>query len=91
MTNPLIDKYNELYSEKKDPPKLKEDCESKETISDISITKIKSYYNDDLKDAFFQVAKQLQSGKAQALSMNVEYDNMYFRSTKITFEVYVET
>jgi hypothetical protein len=78
MTNPLIDKYNELYNSKPpEPPKPVE--KSKPPI-------LKSYDLDDLKTSFQQVAEQLQNDEAQVVSMNMEFgDHM----NKITFEVYV--
>ena len=99
MTNPLIDKYFELYPEKKEKPKLPriEDYESEETFADelkklrdtstIPVSKIKSYDIDDLKVSFQQVAEQVKNGEAQVSSMSMEMDIMY--GTKITFEVYV--
>ena len=98
MTNPLIDKYFELYPEKKEKPKFPriEDYKGEETFADelkklrdtstIPVSKIKSYDLDDLKTSFQQVAEQLQNDKAQVASMNMEFgDHM----NKITFEVYV--
>jgi hypothetical protein len=91
MTNPLIDKYNEIYGKKEKPkfPRI-EDYEGEETFAD-ELKKsrppiIKSYDLDDLKTSFQQVAEQLQNDKAQVVSMNMEFgDHM----NKITFEVYV--
>jgi hypothetical protein len=97
MTNPLIDKYNEIYG-KKEKPKLPriEDYEGEETFADelkklrdtstIPVSKIKSYDLDDLKTSFQQVAEQVKNGEVQVVSMNMEFgDHM----NKITFEVYV--
>jgi hypothetical protein len=91
MTNPLIDKYNEIYG-KKEKPKLPriEDYEGEETFADeLKKSKpptLKSYDLDDLKASFQQVAEQLQNDEAQVISMNMEFgDHM----NKITFEVYV--
>jgi hypothetical protein len=93
MTNPLIDKYFELYPEKKEKPKLPriEDYEGEETFADeLKKSKppiIKSYDLDDLKASFQQVAGQIQTGKAQVVSMNMEFgDHM----NKLTFEVYLD-
>jgi hypothetical protein len=98
MTNPLIDKYFELYPEKKEKPKLPriEDYEGEETFADelkklrdtstIPVSKIKSYDLDVLKTSFQQVAEQVKNGEVQVVSMNMEFgDHM----NKITFEVYV--
>jgi hypothetical protein len=91
MTNPLIDKYFELYPEKKEKPKLPriEDYEGEETFADeLKKSTLKSYDLDDLKASFQQVAEQLQNDKAQVVSMNMEFgDHM----NKITFEVYLDT
>ena len=97
MTNPLIDKYNEIYG-KKEKPKLPriEDYKGEETFADelkklrdtstIPVSKIKSYDLDDLKASFQQVAEQLQNDKAQVVSMNMKFGDYM---NKITFEVYV--
>jgi len=98
MTNPLIDKYFELYPEKKEKPKLPriEDYKGEETFADelkklrdtstIPVSKIKSYDLDDLKASFQQVAEKIKNGDAQVSSMNMEFgDHM----NKITFEVYL--
>ena len=81
MTNPLIEKYNELYNPKPpEPPKPVE--KSKPPI-------LKSYDLDDLKASFQQVAEQLQNDKAQVVSMNMEMGHKYINTTgaRITFEV----
>ena len=99
MTNPLIDKYFELYPEKKEKPKFPriEDYKGEETFADelkklrdtstIPVVRIKSYDLDDLKVSFQQVAEQVKNGEAQVSSMSKEMDIM--SGTKITFEVYV--
>jgi len=79
MTNPLIEKYNELYNPKPpEPPK---------PVEKPKLSKIKSYDLDDLKVSFQQIAEQVKNGEAQVSSMSMEMDIMY--GTKITFEVYV--
>ena len=101
MTNPLIDKYFELYPEKKEKPKFPriEDYKGEETFADelkklrdtstIPVSKIKSYDPDDLKVSFQQIAEKVKNDEAQVSSMSMEMDIMY--GTKITFEVYVDT
>ena len=91
--NPLLQKYEELYG-KKEPPKMPriEDYEGEETFADElkkpKLSKLKSYDLDDLKASFQQVAGQIQTGKAQVVSMNMEFgDHM----NKLTFEVYLDT
>jgi len=98
MTNPLLQKYEELYG-KKEPPKMPriEDYEGEETIADelkklrdtstIPVSKIKTYDPDDLKVSFQQIAEKVKNGEAQVFSVSMEIDIM--SGTKITFEVYV--
>ena len=79
MTNPLIEKYNELYNPKPpEPPKPVE-----------KPVKLTTYDLDDLKASFQQVAERVKNNKAQVSSMSMEMDVM--SGTKITFEVYVYT
>jgi len=92
MSNPLLQKYEELYG-KKEPPKMPriEDYEGEETIADelkkSKSRKITTYDPDDLKVSFQQIAEQVKNGEAQVSSMSMEMDIM--SGTKITFEVYV--
>jgi hypothetical protein len=79
MTNPLIEKYNELYNPKPpEPPK---------PVEKPKFPILKSYDLDDLKASFQQVAEKIKNGEAQVSSMSMEMDIM--SGTKITFEVYV--
>jgi hypothetical protein len=79
MTNPLIEKYNELYNPKPpEPPKPVE-----------KPVKLTTYDVDDMNASFQQVAKRVKDNKAQVSSMSMEMDVIY--GTKITFEVYVDT
>jgi hypothetical protein len=81
MTNPLIEKYNELYNSKPpEPPKPVE--KPKPPI-------LKSYDLDDLKTSFQQVAEKIKNGEAQVVSMNMEMGHKYINTTgaRITFEV----
>jgi hypothetical protein len=97
MTNPLIDKYDEIYGKKEKPkfPRI-EDYEGEETFADeLKKSKpptLKSYDLDDLKASFQQVAEQLQNDKAQVLSMSMEMGypiGKYCSPKTITFEVRV--
>jgi hypothetical protein len=98
MTNPLIEKYNELYG-KKEKPKLPriEDYEGEETFADeLKKSKLrklaKCYDPEDLKVSFQQVAEQLQTSRAQVLSMSMEMGypiGGYYTSKTLTFEVRV--
>ena len=89
-SNPLLQKYEELYG-KKEPPKMPriEDYEGEETFADElkkSKSKLKTYDLDDLKVSFQQIAEKVKNGEAQVSSMSMEFgDHM----NKITFEVYV--
>ena len=79
MTNPLIEKYNELYNPKPpEPPK---------PVEKPKLSKLKTYDPDSVNVSFQQVAEQVKNGEAQVSSMSMEMDIMY--GTKITFEVYV--
>ena len=79
MTNPLIEKYNELYNPKlPEPPKPVEKPKPR---------KITTYDPDDPKVSFQQIAEKIKNGEAQVSSMSMEMDIM--SGTKITFEVYV--
>lgn len=102
MTNPLIDKYNEIYGKKEKPklPKI-EDYAGEKTIADelkksnfikAKNPKIsfKTYDPDDLKISFYQVADKIEQGKAKVASMSMERDIMSIMRNKIIFEVYVD-
>jgi hypothetical protein len=79
MTNPLIEKYNELYNPK--PPEPPKPVEKPKSV------KLKSYDPDSVNVSFQQVAEKVKNGEAQVSSMSMEMDIM--SGTKITFEVYV--
>lgn len=81
MTNPLIEKYNELYNPK--PP------EHPKPVEKPKLSKLKSYDLDDLKASFQQVAEKIKNGEAQVVSMNMEMGHKYINTTgaRITFEV----
>ncbi len=97
MTNPLIEKYNELYGKKEDPKpdyykgekSYAEELEKLRDTSTIPVSKIKSYDINSVNVSFHQVVEQVKKGEAQVSSMSMEMDIMY--GTKITFEVYVDT
>jgi hypothetical protein len=78
MTNPLIEKYNELYNPKPpEPPK---------PVEKPKLSKLKSYDLDDLKISFQQIAEQVKNGEAQVSSMSME-SNAHLALKTITFEV----
>jgi hypothetical protein len=81
MTNPLIEKYEELYNPKPpEPPKPAEEPKPRKLA--------KCYDPDDLKVSFHQVAEQLQTGKAKIASMSMEM-NAHLALKTITFEIMV--
>ena len=83
MTNPLIEKYNEIHNPKPpEPPKPVEKSKLRKLA--------KCYDRDDLKVSFQQVADKIQQGKAQVASMSMERDIMGIMRNKIIFEVYVD-
>ena len=82
MTNPLIEKYNEIHN-----PKLPE---LPKPVEKLKSPILKSFDRDDLKVSFQQVADKIQQGKAQVASMSMEIDSMSIMRNKIIFEVYVD-
>jgi hypothetical protein len=97
ITNPLIEKYNELYGKKEEPKpdyykgekSYAEELEKLRDTSTIPVSKIKSYDINSVNVSFHQVVEKVKNGEAQVSSMSMEIDIMY--GTKITFEVYVNT
>ena len=95
MTNPLIEKYNELYGKKEEPKpdyykgekSYAEELEELRDTSTIPVSKIKSYDINSVNVSFQQIAEKVKNGEAQVSSMSMEMDIMY--GTKITFEVVV--
>ena len=95
MTNPLIEKYNELYGKKEEPKpdyykgekSYAEELEELRDTSTIPVSKIKSYDPDSVNVSFQQIAEKVKNGEAQVSSMSMEMDIM--SGTKITFEVMV--
>jgi len=81
MTNPLIEKYNEIHNPK--PPELPKPVEK------LKPPTLKTYDLDDLKASFQQVAERVKNDKAQVVSMNMEMGHKYINTTgaRITFEV----
>ena len=77
--NPLIEKYNEIHNPKPpEPPK---------PVEKPKLSKFTTYDPDSVNDSFQQIAEKIQQGKAQVVSMNMEFgDHM----NKLTFEVYLD-
>ena len=79
MTNPLIEKYNELYNPKPpEPPK---------PVEKPKLSKLKSYDPDSVNVSFHQIVEQVKNGEATVSSMSIERDIM--SGTKMTFEIIV--
>jgi hypothetical protein len=94
MTNPLLQKYEELYG-KKEPPKMPhiEDYDGEETIADElkkSKSKLIGHDMQDTKDAFLYIAEKVKNGTAQVSSVSLELDayGNFSYGKRITFEVY---
>jgi hypothetical protein len=88
MTNPLLQKYEELYGKKEEPKKV--EYEHKSTLPTDPTTKklptLTTYDVDSGKDSFLQVAEKVEKGQAKVRSVSVERD--IYTGTKITFEVW---
>ena len=95
MTNPLLQKYEELYGKKEEPKpdyykgekSYAEELEELRDTSTIPITKLTSYDNESLNDGFLQIAEKLKNKEAQVYSMNIDIDHSS-RTKRITFEVW---
>ena len=87
MTNPLLQKYEELYGKKEEPKPQKTHTEELKELRDIStvpvntpniITKanhipsLTTYDVDSGKDSFLQIAEKVKNKKAQVVSMSME-------------------
>ena len=95
MTNPLLQKYEELYGKKEEPKKeigfeLPEGFIEQAENLNPPYPKLTTFDRDDLKVSFQQVADKIQQGKAQVASMSMERDVMSIMPNKIIFEVYVD-
>ena len=99
MTNPLLQKYEELYGKKEEPKKVEyeldpefvKQLENKSTLPTDPTTKklptLTSYDIDSCEDSFLQIAEKLKKGEAKVSSMNMEIDQQT-RTQRITFEVW---
>jgi hypothetical protein len=94
-SNPLLQKYEELYGKKEEPnpdyykgeETFADELKKLRDTSTIPVSKIKSYDINSVNVSFHQVVEQVKKGEAQVSSMSMEMDIM--SGTKITFEVYV--
>jgi len=90
MTNPLLQKYEELYGKKEEPKPQKTHTEKLKELRDTStipITKLTSYDIDSCEDSFLQIAEKIKKGEAKVSSMNMDIDQQT-RTQRITFEVW---
>ena len=103
MTNPLLQKYEELYGKKEEPKKVEyeldpefvKQLENKSTLPAHPTTKklstlasyLPSYDNESLIDGFLQIAEKVKNKEAQVYSMNMDMDYSC-RTRRITFEVW---
>lgn len=99
MTNPLLQKYEELYGKKEEPKKVEyeldpefvKQLENKSTLPTDPTTKkpltFVSYDIDDGRDSFLQVAEKIKKGEAKVSSMSMGRDTM--EGISITFRVRV--
>ena len=101
MTNPLLQKYEELYGKKEEPKPQKTIADKLKELRDISTVPVNtpnittkanpmlsltSYDFDSGKDSFLQTAEKVEKGQAKVSSVSVERD--IYTGTKITFEVW---
>ena len=95
MTNPLLQKYEELYGKKEEPKPQKTHTEKLKELRDTStipITKLTSYDIDSGKDSFLQIAEKIKNGEARVTSVSYNQERVGVFSTgltTITFEVQV--
>lgn len=83
MTNPLIDKYNELYGPKEEPKPIISNIPNLKTA-----TKFTTYNIDSMNQHFLQVAELLEKGEAKITSVSVEQDHYQYSGRTITFKVH---
>ena len=101
MTNPLLQKYEELYGKKEEPKPQKTIADKLKELRDTSTVPVNtpnittkanpmlsltSYDYDSGKDSFLQTAEKVEKGQAKVSSVSVERD--IYTGTKITFEVW---
>ena len=89
MTNPLLQKYEELYGKKEEPKPQKTHTEKLKELRDTStipITKLTTHDIDSINDSFLQIAKKVKNKQAQVCTMNMDYEH-HTRTQRITFEV----
>ena len=97
MTNPLLQKYDELYGKKEKPKVIKAEnvkVEIKDNSSGVICAKnppsLVSYDKHSGNDAFLQIAEKVKNGTAQVTSVSLQVDGhgVFSYGKRITFEVY---
>jgi len=95
MTNPLLQKYEEIYGKKEKPKPQKTHTEKLKELRDTStipITKLTSYDTHSGKDSFLQIAEKIKNEEARVTSVSCIHDSAGIFTTgltTITFEVQV--
>ena len=89
MTNPLLQKYEELYGKKEEPKPQKTHTEELKELRDIStvpvntpnittkanhIPSLITYDFDSGKDSFLQTAEKVEKGQAKVTSVTLNRD-----------------
>ena len=77
-SNLLLQKYDELYGKKEEPPEIVEEPKKITTKPPSFIT----YDTDSGNDSFLQIAEKIKNGEAKVSSMSMDMSG-----TSITFEV----
>ena len=80
MTNPLLQKYEELYGKKEEPKKV--EYEFPKEYKGQFIT----HDIDSINDSFLQIAEKIKNKEAQVCTMNMDYEHQT-RTQRITFEI----
>ena len=86
MTNPLLQKYEELYGKKEEPKKEESKKVEYEFPKDYNGQFI-THDIDSINDSFLQIAEKVKNKEAQVYSMNMDMDYSC-RTKRITFEVW---
>jgi hypothetical protein len=104
MTNPLLQKYEELYGKKEEPKKVEyeldpefvKQLENKSTLPTDPTTKkppsLVSYDPQSGEDSFLQIAEKVKNKEARVTSVTLNRDSVGLFTTgktTITFEVEV--
>ena len=87
-SNPLLQKYDELYGKKEEPPEIVEEPKKITTKPPSFIT----YDTDSGNDSFLQIAEKIKNGEAKVSSVTFNRDSVGVFTTgltTITFEVQV--